>query len=173
MTSSRTRTEGRNRLRAVAVWAMLPLAMINGRLQAGCICPNGQFSSQCRAASCPGNGAASETSATGCCGCSCCTQSDNGSHECCQKQSHKSSHGNSVPREGRLSQRGCVPAFEVHTTPVVLTDSIQLDDVEFVAFATISPANDQPSNGLLNGRVHSDSDPPPGDIVIRLHRLVI
>ncbi len=119
-----------NRLKSVAVWAMIPLAVLNGRTVSGCICADGHYEATCNTSVCSGGTLNSvDTAEPASCGCSCCAHradKQGGSDgcrkmSCCSRTSHRptqSSGGES------FSDKGCCqPVSQTHVTPSVVVKS--------------------------------------------------
>lgn len=172
----------RNRLGAVAVWAMVPVALWNGRADGGCICADGHFEPVCKAAHCPSGlqGAQVRPVQNGSCGCSCCknVEARRGNAElcrtkrgCCEKSGTHDANdhaGKSVGGEGC-----CTPVAQAQAVATVVPTP-RIDDHQHSS-ALVAILQDSP--GVLGAvratRLVDVDTGPPTNLVITLRRLVI
>jgi hypothetical protein len=164
----------RSRFQAAVIWAMAPVALINGRSVSGCMSPTGHFEPGCHCQ------AMQESSACGAnttcqCHCPCCQGGKccccKGKACCCNLAAKTASrtHG-----EGVQGGNSCRPYSIYVVTPAVSTsaqtgDVHQLTDMSMVSvdlplFAT--PVTVAPIFELNTG-------PPPDNLVVALHRFLI
>lgn len=171
-----------NRLKALAVWAMVPLAVLNGRTVGGCICADGHYEASCNVAVCAGGTLnAADSAAPASCGCSCCTHraDKQGGSDCCRKKSCCSHEPQSPARSSggeSLSDKGCCqPVSQTHVTPTVVVKS-NFDEARPLELLTTDAAASLQS--LLEAAAHRFDDNRAAtatapDLVIALHKLVI
>jgi hypothetical protein len=167
------------RLRRAVVWAMAPLALLNGRPVVGCICADGHFDPACRALGSSGirqsaHGASSIASRV-CsrCGTTAVPEMDRrsaGQTDCCQRHDgqHRTDGGRVRPRPC------CTPVVQFHTAPAIVGPTATGDDRPAPALtldAQLRPPAAPPRNVIH--RAERSADPPPDDLVIALRRLVI
>lgn len=171
MTGTATIRAIQTHLRAVVVWALVPVAALNGRTVSVCICGNGEVQSNCNAIVC------AQPAATVSCGCPCCAKRRDGAgccqgKSCCASKSHDPS--SDTPREGWVAKTCCQLETQAHVTPTVVAKSSH-DEFR----ASESPSVDayvvQP---LCEASIHRFDDAHPDiftapDIVIELRKLVI
>lgn len=164
MSGIRVKRDRRNRWRNLVVWAVLPLAVFNSRTVVGCGC-NGHFESVCH--------------------CNCAKECRNcggqpGSCPCCnahQKSGPESSHGGNTDSDSGKSgfnSHHCKGAVQREVIPATVVTIHSADGLN----ATVAALDtlDLPSAVY---ETHSWAlaleltSPPPHDIVVQLHRLII
>jgi len=163
----------RGRLRAVVLWAMVPLAVVNSRPVVGCICADGHYE-----AACPNVHKALKQATDGSCRCLACCRAGAASEtagDCCAAQASSCPSPQGASGGPFVESKPCCRAV-VHA-PVLppLVDSVTLDDVyRSPALDVAAPSSqrvfDAPSIGC---RVDNDTGQPPLDLVITLGRLII
>jgi len=166
----------RSRSQAFVVWAMMPLALLNGRTVIGCGC-TGHFEAVCHCQCCTAQDSSDQKSGTAECAC-CGGHSSHSRSCCCQTKATNpcDSPDNNAPlndREG-LNAHHCT-AMVVHVVvPAVQTISFLGDDVDHSATA-LMPIELPFSAPLakVDHHVAFDTGPPPTDCVIVFRRLVI
>lgn len=161
MAGIRFNRHARQRWRTVAVFAMLPLAVLNSRTVVGCGC-TGHFEAVCHCN----------------CGSGCDKCDGTGSCPCCKNHSGAPERPNSDSKStgGSTAFHGhhCKGAVHVEVVPatVVLVHSADQFSVPIAALNVIVfvAAMDE---ATLQVFALEHSSPPPHDIVLTLHRLVI
>ena len=169
----------RKRLATFAIWAMVPVALWNGRAVGGCICADGHYEPFCQAALCSGSNHRTDdrSSEASCCGCSCCekTSTSRANADCCRTNTGCCRGSGGGPVGQSLGSNGCcTPVAPTQATPAVVTGPLQGGHHESPVL--LVAVLDLPS--LISGahaavRVESDAGPPPTDLVVTLRRLVI
>jgi hypothetical protein len=174
---SKTRFAG-GRFRAIVVWAMVPLAFWNGSPTFGCICADGHFETNCpmlAARMLEGND--QQSASQGCCGCSCCAGSglDSSASSVCHTEPQCCEHSESSDDESRVGGKNCcMPVVRAPLLPPVVGTVQFADDHHQPALHTFTlESAGQLVATHVEHVVVSDTGPPPGDLVIRLRRLVI
>src|SRR5215213_7003278 len=104
MTSSRLIRCGGTRCRTLFVWAMMPLAVLNGGIVLGCGC-TGQFKSECHC-SCNSMHKRADLR-TGEAGCCCCSHNRSGSSQSCCKHASFFFVKDTATTEKGLRSRTC------------------------------------------------------------------
>lgn len=162
MSGLRLNRNAKNSWRSIAVWAMLPLAVLNGRTVIGCGC-SGHFEAECRC-NCG--------DARGCC------DSQESSCPCRAKQSKcHTAAVNKAAAQTATHWHGC--HCKGSTTHVVIPATVvpihdTSDDVKLSA--SILDAIDLPSQineQTVGVSFLEHSTPAPRDLVVSLRRLVI
>ncbi len=162
MAGIRLNRAARNRWQTIAVWAMLPLAVINSRTVYGCGC-TGHFESTCHCNCCNSHGK--------------CAKCGGGSSTCpcCSKVGRAAPAEDSKPSDGATGFRGhhckgvavheAIPATVVSVhTGVDLNLSLDLDTIDLpIVVNQLAYRHDV--SALLTA--------PPDDLVVTLRRLVI
>jgi hypothetical protein len=172
MLASRITRTVRRHYRAALVWAAIPLAVFNGRTVVGCGC-FGYFESVCHC---------------GCCGgqhgkaiCSCCT-SHGFSHSRCSGCNQSESTSRCDTTDGNTHSAGCkalaghrCTSFVKHeVTPVTVAPHVIAGDLHDAIFALVDVGQTLVlSQTQIVQVVDFDTGPPPNDLVVTLHRLVI
>jgi hypothetical protein len=154
----------RTKARTIIVLAMMPLAVANAwPVSAGCICADGHYEPVCRADNCR----AGKMN----CGCSCCERT-----ECCSQKLTASVDANDVPfvdEIGCCAQGCCTPLVHVPQFAVFLA-SPESDIHAARAFAvSFFDAFSVVGNENLAQRFERKASPPPNDLVVVFHRLII
>ncbi len=168
-----------NRLEALAVWAMIPLAVLNGRTVGGCICADGRYEATCNTSVCAGRTWTSAESAS--CGCSCCAHGTDkqGGTDCCRRKSCCSHEPQKPVRSSggeSVSDKGCCqPVSQTYVTPTVVIKS-NFDEARPLELLTTDAAASLQS--LFQAAAHRFDDNHVAsctapDLVIRLRKLVI
>ncbi len=157
--------------RALVVWAMMPLAILNGRTIIGCGC-TGHFEEVCRCIA-PGAGKTCCHSTGSCCGghgknaCSCCSRDKSGS----SPDSKKDRASDAVCRVG---SRHCVTLAVHEVIPATEEPTLSSVDGHFASLG-ISSLDLAVSQAFspLEPIVQLDLKCPPNDLVVTLHRFII
>ena len=165
----------RRHLRSALVWAAIPLVVFNGRTVVGCGC-FGHFESVCHCSCCSQRKDASTHSGKTACSCclnhgkagnvSCCTSKE--TLECCKLAAKNCQHSNSHGVKGH----GCTSIVMHVVVPAVVATSDVNDlhaSTDVLAQASFSFLTESPDGRFVD----FDTGPPPNDIVISLHRLII
>jgi len=172
----------RKRLATVAIWAMVPVALWNGRANGGCICADGHYEPLCKAALCSGNKAGTDSSASEmrCCGCSCCGKpgTSRANADCCRTQTgccRGSDRPVSDPIGESVDSNGCcTPLAPTQAPPAVVTAPLQGGHQESpVLLVAILDSPSLVAGVRAAARVEIDAGLPPTDLVVTLRRLVI
>jgi hypothetical protein len=163
------------RFRALIVWAMMPLSVVNGQAIVGCGC-TGHFETACHCLSCDSSSAAGQPARNS-------AQQSVASHAGNTQACCCAHHSASAPKDHESSSTSASSGFMPHqcTSQVlrlgesVIAVSPQISDQVDV---TISRATllDLPATFAMDGTVHAfsfDSGPPPCDYVVTLRRLII
>lgn len=155
----------RRHSRAIVVWAAMPLALFNGRTIVGCGC-FGHFESVCNCGCCSGQLSKA--------GCSCCDG------RCCCNQSASAGRGKATENISchaschSLQSHRCRSFILHEATPVTIAphvDGVDLQESLFILAISLLPrASSQSHSGQV---ADFDTGPPPNDLVVTLHRLVI
>lgn len=156
--------------RALVVWAMMPLAALNGRTIVGCGC-TGHFEEVCHCNS-PGGAKSCCQSTAGCCGghgtksCSCCSTHESGS-----SSDTKKDRASDAIRH--IGSRHCV-SLAVHVVLPATEGPLSSEDGHFASLA-LSSVNLAflPTSAPLEPVVQLDIKCPPNDLVVTLHRFII
>ena len=163
------------RCRTLVVWALMPLSAVNGQTIVGCGC-TGHFEATCHCASCDSSGAAVQPERHQLCAF---RQGDvAGRSSCCQSQS------TNAPQTGcRSLALNEAKGFQGHhCIKVVLQsgESIKAAPPQAhhqLGFSTaLPPWLDLPITYRVASNEHVfsfDSGPPPCDVIVTLHRLII
>jgi hypothetical protein len=159
----------RSRFRAAVIWAMMPLAVLSGRVVSGCMSPTGHFELNCRCWADAGGSAASATSCH--CHCPCCA----GGKTCCCCQSKSLAANSRQTTGGGIQGSGhCTPVALYNVTPAVNV-SIQTGDnhqsADFVAIVIDAPTS--LARTTIEQLAELDTGPPPDNLVVALHRFLI
>ncbi len=168
----------RRRMRVVAVWAALPLVVFNGQTVVGCGC-TGHFEAVCRFGCCAKTENRNEQHARADRSC-CASQVATGSKcPCCDqgKFAQRSIHtpeSTSSPASGQTLERHRCRSIAVRVvTPVTIAQSVDVDGLHSLCTLvdlSVPVLCDHSPVGLA---VDFDTGPPPNDLVVTLHRLVI
>jgi hypothetical protein len=162
----------RRHYRAAVVWAAIPLAVFNGRTVVGCGC-FGHFEPVCHCGCCGGQHGKSR--------CSCCTRHgfSHGSCYCCNHSDAASrcdtADSSSHPGAGQSLQGHRCKSFVLHeVTPVTVAPYVAAGDLHESIFALADFGLPLVFSQSRVGKVVDfDTGPPPDDLVVILHRLVI
>ena len=168
----------RRHYRAAVVWAAIPLAIFNGRTVVGCGC-FGHFESVCQCGCCSemqDGGKQHGKSARPCCtghgfshsSYSCCNQSD-ATHQC------NTADSDSRPASPQgVRGHHCTSIVLHEVIPVTVTSSVDAGDLHASIFVLADLGLSLSFSQSQVGRVVDfDTGPPPKDLVVSLHRLVI
>jgi hypothetical protein len=141
-----------------ATYAMLPLVMLNGWAMIGCGC-NGGFDAVC--------GCHCGTSTGGCCG-------HQHTDSCCGDKAIEYRTGNPAAPEGAHGHQCTQMAVYILVPAIVANSSSTDNDLHASTFAVNAlDAPLPPVAVLAGGTVESSLTPPPVDLVVTFHRLVI
>lgn len=170
MTSSRLIRFGRNRCRTLIVWAMMPVALLNGRTVLGCGC-TGQFMAECPCSCCSHIGADIRRGPSGC---SCCSHNASGLSESCCKHIAQGSANSKSTIETGLRSRPCTTAALDMAEPATIPrltgdDGIQSAALDLSAFEIAIV----PHEATWGRTTQLKTAPPPDNLLITLHRLII
>jgi hypothetical protein len=162
----------RRQSRAAAVWAAIPLVFFNGRTFVGCGCL-GHFEAVCHCGCCDGQ--------LGKSACSCCTGHGFNHRSCsCCNQSKSMNRCNTVndgshPASRETLQEHHCKSFVLHVvTPVTLTANFDASDLHESLFALAVLGRPSVFTQVQVGQVVDfETGPPPNDLVVTLHRLII
>ena len=158
--------------RSAVIWAMLPLAVMNGRSIAGCISPTGEFSPGCHCWSTQ-NDSASGANNVCRCHCSCCQ----GKACCCKVGasccSTAATNGRRSSGNGYRSGERCRPvtAYVVSQgvkASISFVDAHQAIDLT-AALIDVPTSAPSPAHNLVG----PNTGPPPDNLVIVLQRFLI
>ncbi len=158
--------------RALVVWAMMPLALLNGRTIIGCGC-TGHFEEVCRCNS-PAGGKS-------CCGSmgSCCRgHHGTKSYSCCSRRQSGVSPDSKKDRASdtfcHIGSRHCVVLAIHEVIPATEGPTFSSDDGNFASLALSSvDLAFSPTFAPLERVVPLDIKCPPNDLVVTLHRFII
>jgi hypothetical protein len=168
----------RRHFRAAVIWAALPLAVFNGRTVIGCGC-FGHFEAVCHCGCCSEmqDGCKQHgKSASSCCtgrgfshsNCPCCNHSE-ATNPCNTADSDSRSDS---PQQ--LQGHHCKSIVSHEVTPVTVAPSVDAGDLHESIFVLANVGLPLTFSQLHVGRVVDfDTGPPPKDLVVTLHRLVI
>lgn len=150
-----------NHSRTALVWAMVPLAVFNGRAFTGCGC-TGHFETVCHCQC--GSGP-------------CCVQESMQTQTCRANESsdHRTS-GQSTPPSSQAGAHGhhCTRIVAYVVVPATVAPSSADHDSHASALALAALDQPLPSVSIHAGQVvQLDTRPPPNDLVITLDRLII
>jgi hypothetical protein len=161
----------RHHYRAALVWAAIPLAVFNGRTVVGCGC-FGHFESVCHCGCCSGTKAGANKCCTG--------HGFNQSGRSCCNKSASTIHCNTAAGNSRLacgqSLQGprCTSIVLHEVTPVTVAPNANAGDLHESIFALADVGLPLVfSQSQVGQVVDFHTGPPPNDLVITLHRLVI
>jgi len=171
----------RRHSRSALVWAAIPLVVFNGRTLVGCGC-TGHFESVCHCNCCSNEDNAGNRrhaqSARPCCAghafkadqCSCCNHRE-ATHRCTMaEQERDSSSTNGAALKGPC----CISIVLHDVIPATVASSMDASELQpsiFVLADFNLPTSDSQSHVVQV--VDFDTGPPPNDLVVTLHRLVI
>jgi hypothetical protein len=160
----------RSRFRAAVIFAMMPLAVLSGRVVSGCMSPTGHFELNCRCWAGAGGSAASATSCR--CHCSCCA---GGKTSCCCQSKSLADRSRQTTTGGGIQGSGrCTPVAFYNVTPAVNVSN-QTDDnhqsADFAAIVIDAPAS--LAQTTIEQLAELDTGPPPDNLVVALHRFLI
>jgi hypothetical protein len=162
------------RCRTILVWALVPISVVNGQTIVGCGC-TGHYQAACQCAACEPAARADHSVSQAC-------DSKAGGPKahacCCHKDSADSSNASSdSPSRSLASPARNHPCARIilHTGGSILAVSPQLGDLDSLS-GVVPAALDtlrQAEPAGIRFVVLIDGGPPPRDIVVTLHRLVI
>lgn len=163
MAGIRFNRAARKRWQTIAIWAVLPLAIINNRTIYGCGC-TGHFESACHCNCCDSHGKCAKCKGNGST-CPCCSKVGKASSTDDRKTSDKATGFRGHPCK-TIAIHEVIPAtvVVVHAGDDLNLTALNLDTIDLPIVAN------QPSYG------HNASaflDAPPKDLVVTLRRLVI
>lgn len=165
--------------RAALIWAAMPLAAFNGHTIVGCGC-TGHFEPVCHCYCClDSQDNAKEHCGTA--GCPCCSghRAKHGHCPCCDQNRLARSNGTpdqrSRPDNGQgVQNHRCRPMVLYEVTPVTVVQSVDAGDLLGAVLALAIIDRPSPVNPAQAGEfVDFDTGPPPNDLVVSFHRLVI
>jgi hypothetical protein len=152
------------------VWALMPLALLNGRTVLGCGC-SGRFEAECHCGcSSSQNGLDRLGEVSG----RCCGQNISKlSKSCCKHVSSGSSDSRSNIERGLRSRACTTMAMHVAdpaTMPrLIFDDGIRAASLHLAAFEIAS----FPHEAIWGKTTQLESDPPPDNLLVTLRRLLI
>ena len=164
------------RVRTLLVWAMVPLSVVNGQTIVGCGC-TGHFEAICHCGSCDSLDSAVQPATNQTCGS---TLSHGAhSHSCCchgePTSSCRTGRSSLVSSEGNgFRGHHCTKIVLDPGETVVSVSPHVGDQLNYSTF--LLPSLDLLVNYDIVAREHVfsfDSGPPPSDVVVTLHRLII
>jgi hypothetical protein len=160
MASIRLNRRSSDRWRKLAIWAMLPLATFNTRTVVGCGC-TGHFEAVCHCNCSAGCGKCD--GANGC--------------PCCRNQAaleRPASSPASTDASTAFHGRHCKGAVHIEVVPATVISAHAADHFSVPIAALNAPILVAEISGAnLHAVAWEHASPPPHDIVVRLHRLVI
>jgi len=168
MAGIRCKRAARNRLRTIAIWAMVPLAVLNSRTVLGCGC-SGHFESACHCA-CSDSHTLGRSHSCIRCGegsssaCLCCTKVAKAATVDCDHAEKGTSLAGSPCKV--IAVHEVIPAtvVNVHNADVLTALALDADSIDRpIVFA-------QPSVADVSLALFGH---PPKDLVVMLHRLII
>jgi hypothetical protein len=167
----------RRRIRVAAVWAAVPLVVFNGRTINGCGC-SGHFEAVCHCACCSDVHDSSEQLAKTCC--SCCGSHAAGDSKCCCCRGKPTKHCDKAAdtagsANGRaLERHQCKRIALYNVLPVTAVPSFDAGGLHSSLFVLADVTVPVLRYGSHVGTtVDFDTGPPPDDLVVTLHRLII
>lgn len=165
----------RRRFRSAIVWATIPLVVFNGRTIVGCGC-FGHFESTCHCGCCSDDKERHGKSNSTCCTgdsfhsapCPRCKHDE--ANRCCNHADSKTRPADSLTWKGHH----CTSIAFYLVAPATVLPTFDASDLDVAAFL---PADSRlpliVDQSQIAHVVDFDTGPPPGDLVISLHRLVI
>lgn len=160
----------RQRCHQAIVWAMVPLAVLNGRTLVACGC-TGQFTSVCHCQATAKDECAGTTKRALCPKCARGNSANSAvaSANCC------SSHDRESRDDGTRTVRGhhCRSLSFFEVTPGTTASSITVDDLSATAIFADSLMLPLTFDWQRRALALRPDAHPPGDLVVALHRLVI
>jgi hypothetical protein len=165
------------RCRVTLVWAMMPAAMLTGRSVSGCISPTGHFEPGCHCQAMqasatstpPGKGITCQCHCPCCQGKTCCCC--NGQSTCCKSvaKDARRSEGNGLQSGDR-----CRPYSIYVVTPAVSTSapSGNVDHSTAIAIVALVVPSSLVATTIARP-TELNTGPPPGNLVVSLHRFLI
>lgn len=168
----------RGHFRAAVIWAAIPLAIFNGRTVVGCGC-FGHFEAACHCSCC--SELQTDGKQHGKPAGSCCTgRGFNHSNSPCCNRSEATDPCKSADSDSRsdssqqLQGHRCTSIVSHEVTPVTVAPSVDASDLHETIFVLASFGLPLTFSQFHVGRVVDfDTGPPPHDLVVTLHRLVI
>lgn len=154
-------------IRALAIWAMIPLNLLRSTPIMGCVCANGQHKFLCQRRN-------AETSDSATTVCSCChpdsrhASGKSSSHSCCARRA-RSLAGESGPA---VSTRCCQSVLEIPSPSVVGEKVVANDDQACPVHIARAVDDVFPVLAQNTFQVGSKGDLPPPDFVI-LHQVFL
>lgn len=164
----------RRRSWALTMWAMMPLAMLNGRSVSGCMSPTGHFELGCNCQAMQDLGFGTPKNASMACGCHCaCCQGKTccrqGKSICCSQMAGKDY---SSPENG-VGGGHCRPVSMYVTTPVV-SAAAQTTEVRHLAGLSLVSLDVPLSAASQSMAEFAELNTGPLDnLVVALHRFLI
>jgi hypothetical protein len=163
----------RRRSSALMIWAMMPLAIINGQSVSGCMSPTGHFEPSCH---CEAMQPAAQNASTTCpCHCPCCQGKNccccKGKDGCCKSLARNESRPNS---DGIQSSGHCTP-FSMYVTMTAVRPSAQSSDLlQAAAVLPVAWKIDlSPVPTVAAYVAELNTGPPPNNLVVTLHHWTI
>lgn len=168
----------RRHCRAAAIWAAIPLAVFNGRTLVGCGC-FGHFESACHCGCCSATG--NEGIQSEKCDRPCCASHGFSDSDCCCCNRSQSSHHctatncDSRPSSGQALQVHHCKSIVLHdVVPVIVAPSSNAGDLHEANFGLADFGMPRSNTQFhIVQVIDFDTGPPPNDLVVTLHRLVI
>lgn len=171
MTRSRLIRFGRTRCRTLAVWAMMPLAVLNSRTVLGCGC-TGRFEADCHCnCSSIHKRADHRTGEAGCC---CCSHNVSGSSKSCCKQVASGSDDSKSTIEKGLRSRTCT-TMAMHVADPATMPPLTFDDGARAAALNLAAFEIAivPHETIWGRTTQLETVPPPDNLLVTLRRLLI
>lgn len=164
--------------RAGLVWAAIPLVVFNGRTVVGCGC-TGHFESVCHCRCCSETEDGGKQHGQPACACCAGHGFARSSCPCCVPnklaQRHNAAECDSRSTDGQALDAHHCKSIAVHEViPVTVAPAVDASNLYETVFAPAAfslPLSSGPSH--VGQLVDFDTGPPPNDLVVTLHRLVI
>jgi hypothetical protein len=158
-------------IHTAVLWAMIPLAVLNGRMVTGCISPDGQFNPNCNC--CTVRSAATKSLEQGAKqSCRCCATSHCSHSSCCKGKSVAHSklptkHGNG------FNSSSCQSVAQYLIIPTIIQNVVDHDDLVYMALDVVTADFTPFLAGIPQREPGIDATPPPDNLVISLQRFLI
>ena len=168
----------RGRIHAAVAWAMVPLAVLNGRTVLGCMSPSGHYDPSCRCWA--GSGDHQDSGTARPCHCGHCLRQDDADRSSCphckQKTACHANHPSRVVQGSRMQGAEHCRAVgmyqQVSAVPASPQAGSDHDPSAAFVFDAIDLPNSSPTS-VARQVIERDTGPPPDNLCITLHRLVI
>jgi hypothetical protein len=161
------------RLRQAALWAMVPLALVNGWPVLGCICADGKYLSNCPALRQP----ASQVGSEPCCCTKACREtanSDSAAPACCRNADDPNESEPADQSHGIINHKGCCHVVvQSGELPTLLQSVRRADQQAPVPASAILPGDRAGLLALQRRSLFENDTGLAFDLVITLRRLII